>query len=123
LFETFSWYLSIVFSVSSIIIFLICIIILGTQVAGIIAANATDITQTGYIPVEPFLGVAPQATIGSCKVIVSSIEPTHLFFLLLRFIDRIFGCLAGNTTSGRDETTFFVIILILSIYYPLLTFL
>jgi hypothetical protein len=79
-----------VFINTSRIIFLVCIIILGTQVAGIIAANATDITQTGYIPVEPFLGVAPQATIGSCKFIVSSIELTHSCILLPSFYRSYF---------------------------------
>ncbi|CAF4155643.1 unnamed protein product [Rotaria sp. Silwood2] len=41
------------------------IFILGTHVAGIIAANATGISQTGFIPAAPFLGVAPQATLGA----------------------------------------------------------
>ncbi|CAF1031488.1 unnamed protein product [Rotaria sp. Silwood1] len=39
----------------------------GTHVAGIVAANATGISQTGYIPAVPFLGVAPQATLGACN--------------------------------------------------------
>ncbi|CAF3884080.1 unnamed protein product, partial [Rotaria sordida] len=36
----------------------------GTHVAGIVAANATEMTQTGFIPFQSFLGVAPQATLG-----------------------------------------------------------
>ena len=42
------------------------IFILGTHVAGIIAANTTGMFQTGFNPVAPFLGVAPQATLGAC---------------------------------------------------------
>ncbi|CAF3755063.1 unnamed protein product [Rotaria sp. Silwood1] len=38
----------------------------GTHVAGIIAANATEISQIGFMPIVPFLGVAPQATLGAC---------------------------------------------------------
>ncbi|CAF4852497.1 unnamed protein product, partial [Rotaria sp. Silwood1] len=40
----------------------------GTHVAGIVAANATGISQTGYIPAVPFLGVAPQATLGAYRI-------------------------------------------------------
>ena len=39
----------------------------GTHVAGIIAANTTGITEKGFISPVPFMGVAPQATIGACK--------------------------------------------------------
>ncbi|CAF1191453.1 unnamed protein product [Rotaria sordida] len=49
----------------------------GTHVAGIVAANATEMTQTGFIPFQSFLGVAPQATLGGY---------------------RIFGC-AGDTAT------------------------
>lgn len=45
----------------------ICIHGIGTHVAGIIAANATGMYKTGYIPKMPFIGVAPQVTIGACK--------------------------------------------------------
>ncbi|CAF4514129.1 unnamed protein product [Rotaria sp. Silwood2] len=38
----------------------------GTHVAGIIAANATEINETGFIPFQSFVGVAPQAILGSC---------------------------------------------------------
>ncbi|CAF3826629.1 unnamed protein product [Rotaria sordida] len=38
----------------------------GTHVAGIIAANAIGISQPGFIPDVPFLGVAPEATLGAC---------------------------------------------------------
>ncbi|CAF5137064.1 unnamed protein product, partial [Rotaria sp. Silwood1] len=55
----------------------------GTHVAGILAANATEVLQTDYSPIEPFLGVAPQATIGSY---------------------RVFGCSGNGTTTGRDES-------------------
>lgn len=41
----------------------------GTHVTGIIAANATGITETGFISYVPFVGVAPQVTIGACKCI------------------------------------------------------
>lgn len=41
---------------------------LGTHVAGIVAANATEINQTGFIPFQPFIGVAPQVTLGACKL-------------------------------------------------------
>ncbi|CAF4105811.1 unnamed protein product [Adineta steineri] len=54
----------------------------GTHVAGIVAANGTGITQAGFIPFQPFLGVAPQATIGAY---------------------RVFGC-AGDTTSSDVMT-------------------
>ncbi|CAF4857197.1 unnamed protein product [Rotaria sp. Silwood1] len=37
----------------------------GTHVAGIIAANATQLNTTGFIPIEPFLGVAPEVTLGA----------------------------------------------------------
>ena len=39
----------------------------GTHVAGIIAANTTGIAQSIYIPDKPFIGVAPQVTLGACK--------------------------------------------------------
>ncbi|CAF1433292.1 unnamed protein product, partial [Adineta steineri] len=44
----------------------------GTHVAGIVAANGTGITQAGFIPFQPFLGVAPQATIGAFTMSVGS---------------------------------------------------
>ncbi|CAF3277535.1 unnamed protein product [Rotaria sp. Silwood2] len=50
----------------------------GTHIAGILAANATEIVQTNYSPLEPFIGVAPQATIGAY---------------------RIFGCSENGTTT------------------------
>ena len=50
----------------------------GTLVAGVIAANTTGITQTQYATEVPFIGVAPQATLGAY---------------------RIFGC-SGTTSSG-----------------------
>ncbi|CAF3474670.1 unnamed protein product, partial [Rotaria sp. Silwood2] len=50
----------------------------GTHIAGILAANATEIVQTNYSPIEPFIGVAPQATIGAY---------------------RIFGCSENGTTT------------------------
>ncbi|CAF4998618.1 unnamed protein product, partial [Rotaria sp. Silwood1] len=49
-----------------------------THIAGILAANATEIVQTNYSPLEPFIGVAPQATIGAY---------------------RIFGCSENGTTT------------------------
>jgi hypothetical protein len=39
----------------------------GTHVSGIIAANTTGITQNIFIPFTPFIGVAPQVTLGMCK--------------------------------------------------------
>lgn len=39
----------------------------GTHVAGIVAANGTSMSQTGFIPIVPFVGVAPDATLGACK--------------------------------------------------------
>ncbi|CAF1091089.1 unnamed protein product [Rotaria sordida] len=51
----------------------------GTHVAGIVAGNATKMFQTGFKPIVPFLGVAPQATLGAY---------------------RIFGCAADTTTTG-----------------------
>lgn len=35
--------------------------------AGIIAANTSGITETASIPGVPFIGVAPQVTLGACK--------------------------------------------------------
>lgn len=43
-------------------------LLLGTHVAGIVAANATQINETGFIPFQPFVGVAPQAILGGCKL-------------------------------------------------------
>ncbi|CAF3861342.1 unnamed protein product, partial [Rotaria sp. Silwood1] len=37
----------------------------GTHVAGIVAANATGINVTGFVPFQSFVGVAPQAIIGA----------------------------------------------------------
>ncbi|CAF3304435.1 unnamed protein product [Rotaria socialis] len=54
----------------------------GTHVAGIVAANATAISQTGFTPIVPFVGVAPQAILGAY---------------------RIFGCNADST--GTDMIT------------------
>lgn len=42
---------------------------LGTHVAGIVGADASKITQAGFVPAIPFVGVAPQVTISSCKCI------------------------------------------------------
>ena len=50
----------------------------GTHVAGIIAANATGMNQTGYVPYMPFVGVAPQATLGACKFSFSVIKKSVL---------------------------------------------
>ncbi|CAF2812171.1 unnamed protein product [Rotaria sp. Silwood2] len=60
----------------------------GTHVAGIIAANATGMSQTGFIPIAPFFGVAPQATLGAY---------------------RIFGCAGDTTGSGtyKHEQKYF----------------
>ena len=48
---------------------LICvyIICIGTHVAGIIGANTTGITSGIFMSNTPFIGVAPQATLGACK--------------------------------------------------------
>ncbi|CAF1482172.1 unnamed protein product [Rotaria magnacalcarata] len=54
----------------------------GTHVAGIVAANATTISQAGFTPIVPFIGVAPQAILGAY---------------------RIFGCVADST--GTDMIT------------------
>lgn len=37
--------------------------------AGIIGANAAAITQDGFVPFIPFVGVAPGVTMGVCKCI------------------------------------------------------
>jgi subtilisin family serine protease len=50
----------------------------GTHVAGIVAANALNITTVGFIPDFPFTGVAPDATLGAY---------------------RVFGCAAAGTAS------------------------
>jgi len=42
---------------------------IGTHVAGIIAANTTGITEEDFTSYIPFIGVAPQVTIGACKMI------------------------------------------------------
>jgi hypothetical protein len=68
LFTRFTRYVSIVFVLfsSSILVYTNDA---GTHVAGIIAANATDINETVFIPFEPFVGVAPQVTLGACKFV------------------------------------------------------
>ncbi|CAF1100308.1 unnamed protein product [Rotaria sordida] len=58
----------------------------GTHVAGIVAGNATKMFQTGFIPIAPFLGVAPQATLGAY---------------------RIFGCAADTTTTDLITAAIF----------------
>ncbi|CAF4928060.1 unnamed protein product [Rotaria sp. Silwood1] len=50
----------------------------GTHVAGIIAANATGISQTSFIPYVPFVGVAPQATLGAYILVIISVNLTSL---------------------------------------------
>ncbi|CAF5195974.1 unnamed protein product, partial [Rotaria magnacalcarata] len=40
----------------------------GTHVAGIVAANATTISQAGFTPIVPFIGVAPQAILGAYMI-------------------------------------------------------
>lgn len=83
------------------ILALICGI--GTHVAGIIAANATGITEMGYIPNIPFVGVAPQVTLGACKL--SDFYTKMLLSLIHRYFqDRVFGC-SGFTTSGTLHTS------------------
>ncbi|ORY41834.1 subtilisin-like protein [Rhizoclosmatium globosum] len=57
----------------------------GTHVAGIIAADARNITQAGWIPSVPFTGVAPDATI---------------------FAYRIFGC-TGSTSSDLEAAAIY----------------
>lgn len=42
---------------------------IGTHVAGIIAANTTGITEQGFVSALPFIGIAPQVTLGACKSI------------------------------------------------------
>lgn len=37
--------------------------------AGILGADASNITQAGYVPAVPFVGVAPEVTIASCKCV------------------------------------------------------
>ncbi len=46
-----------------------CILYEGTHVAGIIAANTTGINATFFIPDVPFIGVAPQVTLGACEFV------------------------------------------------------
>ncbi|KAJ3034048.1 hypothetical protein HDU99_010753, partial [Rhizoclosmatium hyalinum] len=57
----------------------------GTHVAGIIAADARNITQAGWIPSVPFTGVAPDATI---------------------FAYRVFGC-KGSTSSDLEAAAIY----------------
>jgi hypothetical protein len=64
----FAWYQSITFLIFVSFIF-DCIFYAGTHVAGIIAANTTGIKETVFIPYVPFIGVAPQVTIGACELI------------------------------------------------------
>lgn len=70
--------------------------------AGIVAANATGITQAGFIPFQPFLGVAPQATIGACKLLITT-EIIHFIFYC---IDRVFGCAGDSTSTGMYESKY-----------------
>jgi subtilisin family serine protease len=46
----------------------------GTHVAGIIGAEAMNISENGFAPNVPFVGVAPQAIIGACKPCVALLE-------------------------------------------------
>ena len=46
-----------------------CVNSIGTHVAGIIAANSTGITSLNFASYMPFLGVAPQVTLGACKIL------------------------------------------------------
>ncbi|KAI9346727.1 peptidase S8/S53 domain-containing protein [Zopfochytrium polystomum] len=41
----------------------------GTSVAGVAAADGTNITAEGFVPAVPFSGVAPAATLGAYKII------------------------------------------------------
>ncbi|KAI9331994.1 peptidase S8/S53 domain-containing protein, partial [Zopfochytrium polystomum] len=41
----------------------------GTSVAGVAAANGSNISAEGFVPAVPFSGVAPAATLGAYKII------------------------------------------------------
>ncbi|KAJ1553296.1 hypothetical protein HK405_008339 [Cladochytrium tenue] len=49
----------------------------GTHVAGIIAADATAITESGFVPAFPFTGVAPSATLGAYRVFGCAADTTE----------------------------------------------
>ncbi|KAJ1555974.1 hypothetical protein HK405_009561 [Cladochytrium tenue] len=49
----------------------------GTHVAGIIAADATAITESGFVPAFPFTGVAPSATLGAYRVFGCEADSTE----------------------------------------------
>jgi hypothetical protein len=55
------------FNYFSLYFLFVCISYPGTHTAGIIAANTTGINETIFIPKMPFIGVAPQVTLGACK--------------------------------------------------------
>ena len=76
----------------------------GTHVAGIIAANATGKYETGYTPYMPFIGIAPQVTIGACKF--------SLLFRVKTYLceqDRVLGC-SGYGSSGAQSYSSLLII-------------
>jgi subtilisin family serine protease len=54
---------------------------IGTHVSGIIAANITGIDQATFIPDVPFIGIAPQVTLGACEFAQFSLFKTHLVSL------------------------------------------
>ncbi|KAI8842469.1 peptidase S8/S53 domain-containing protein [Chytridium lagenaria] len=54
----------------------------GTHVAGIIGADAKNITKEGFVPPTPFEGVAPGATLGAYRVFGCGAESTSTDILM-----------------------------------------
>ena len=78
----------------------------GTHVAGIIAADATGKYETNYTPYIPFVGVAPQVTLGACK-------SPYLIFAVVKLDfctqDRVLGCSGSGSTGTYNYLSPFII--------------
>ncbi|KAJ3117130.1 hypothetical protein HDU96_007793 [Phlyctochytrium bullatum] len=81
----------------------------GTHVAGIIAADARNVTKEGFVPPKPFTGVAPDVTVGAYRVFGCNAESTStdvlmkaLYLAHLDGADVINMSLGGGPSFGLD---------------------
>ncbi|KAI9346747.1 peptidase S8/S53 domain-containing protein [Zopfochytrium polystomum] len=83
----------------------------GTSVAGVAAADGTNITAEGFVPAVPFSGVAPAATLGAYKItscagiIFTDVITAAIFRAAADGADVINLSLGGGQNYPDDITT------------------